>query len=126
MFANTSAVENITREAEVNDFEPDIVGDFLNFLYTGELVDPALYNSLDLLLLADKYNVVALRKECEKALVKSIRCKFHQHFTSAFCMKVLCAAFLLLQFGFVIFWRKNIGAKAACKIVMKLTTVLQM
>jgi len=27
-----------------------------------------------------------------------------------FLTKVLCAAFLLLCFGFVIFWRKNIGA----------------
>jgi len=37
-------------------------------------------------------------------------------------MKVLCAAFLLLQFGFVIFWQKNSGKKAACKMLMKLTT----
>jgi len=27
------------------------------------------------------------------------------------CTKVLCAAFLYLRFGFVIFWQKNIGAK---------------
>ena len=29
--------------------------------------------------------------------------------------------FLCLQFGFVIFWRTNIGAKGACKMLMKLT-----
>ncbi len=46
--------------------------DFLHFLYSDELMDPALYNSVDLLLMADKYNVEDLRKECEKALVKSI------------------------------------------------------
>ncbi len=39
-------------------------------------------------------------------------------------MKGVCAAFLWLQFGFVIFWHKNIGAKAACKILMKLTAVV--
>jgi len=39
-------------------------------------------------------------------------------------MKVVFAVFLYLQLGFVIFWQKNIGAKAACKIVMKLTTAL--
>ncbi len=39
-----------------------------------------------------------------------------------FDSKVLCAAFLQLQFGFIIFWQKNIGAKAACKMLMKLTT----
>jgi len=37
-------------------------------------------------------------------------------------MKDFCAAFLYLQFGFVHFWQKNIGAKAACKMLVKLTT----
>jgi len=32
-------------------------------------------------------------------------------------MKVLCAAFLYLHFGFVICWRKNIGAKVALKML---------
>jgi len=35
---------------------------------------------------------------------------------------VLSAAFLLLQFGFIIFWQKNIGKKAACKMLLTLTT----
>jgi len=38
-----------------------------------------------------------------------------------FPTKVLCAAFHSLQFGFEIFWQKNIGAKAAHKMFMKLT-----
>jgi hypothetical protein len=37
-------------------------------------------------------------------------------------MKVLFAALLSLQLGFVIFWQKNIGEKAAHKMVIKLTT----
>jgi len=37
---------------------------------------------------------------------------------------VFCAAFLLLHFGFVVFWQKNIGAKSARKMLMKLTTVV--
>jgi hypothetical protein len=36
-------------------------------------------------------------------------------------MKVPCTAFLHLQFGFVIFWQKNISAKAARKMLMKWT-----
>jgi hypothetical protein len=40
---------------------------------------------------------------------------------SAFCTKVFCAAFMCLQFGFVIFWQKNFGAKAAHKMLVKLT-----
>jgi len=34
---------------------------------------------------------------------------------------VLRATFILLQFGFVIFWRNSINAKAARKMLMKLT-----
>ncbi len=40
---------------------------------------------------------------------------------ASFCTKMFCVAFLKLQFGFVIFWQKNIGAKAALKILVKLT-----
>ena len=35
--------------------------------------------------------------------------------------KVFCTAFKCLQFGFVIFWRKDFGAKAAHKMLVKLT-----
>jgi hypothetical protein len=35
---------------------------------------------------------------------------------------VLCAAFLWLWLGFVIFWHRNIAAKAARKMLVKLTT----
>ncbi len=35
--------------------------------------------------------------------------------------KVLCTAFNCLQFGFVIFWQKDFGAKAAHKMLVKLT-----
>jgi len=40
------------------------------------------------------------------------------------CTKVLCAAFLYLHFGFVIFSQKNIGAKATCTGV-NFTNILQ-
>jgi hypothetical protein len=48
--------------------------------------------------------------------------QFHQHFIARICTKVLYAAFLLLQFGFLIFWQKNIGEKAACKNVEEIDT----
>jgi hypothetical protein len=38
-----------------------------------------------------------------------------------FQTKVLCTPFMCLQFGFVIFWRKDFGAKAAHKMLVKLT-----
>ncbi len=41
-----------------------------------------------------------------------------------FHTKVLCAPFMCLQFGFVIFWQKDFGTKAAHKMLVKLTPVL--
>ncbi len=38
-----------------------------------------------------------------------------------FCTKVICAAFQCLQFGFVIIQRKDFVAKAAHKMLVKLT-----
>ncbi len=38
-----------------------------------------------------------------------------------FHTKVLCTPFMCLQVGFVIFWRKDFGAKAAHKMLVKLT-----
>jgi hypothetical protein len=40
---------------------------------------------------------------------------------AAFHTKVLYAAFMCLQFGFLIFWQKDFGAKAAHKMLVKLT-----
>jgi hypothetical protein len=36
-------------------------------------------------------------------------------------MNAFCAAFMCLQFGFVILWQKDFGAKAAHKMLVKLT-----
>jgi hypothetical protein len=38
-----------------------------------------------------------------------------------FCTKVFCATFMCFQFGFVILWQKDFGAKAAHKMWVKLT-----
>ncbi len=45
-------------------------------------------------------------------------------FNEQLFLKVYCAcSFMCSQFGFVIFWRKNIGTKAAPKMLVKLTPV---
>jgi hypothetical protein len=49
----------------------------------------------------------------------SISPTFYEQF---FHTKVFCNAFLYLQFGFVILWHNNIGAKTAHKMLTKLTT----
>ena len=43
-------------------------------------------------------------------------------FAQLFHMKVICTAFVYLQFRFAIFCQKKIGTKAAHKMLMKLTT----
>jgi hypothetical protein len=72
MFANENVTEKAKNELELNDVKPIIMANFIHFLYSDELVNPSLYSSLDLLILADKYKIVGLRKECEKALAKSV------------------------------------------------------
>ena len=42
-------------------------------------------------------------------------------YVQLFHTKVLCAPFMCLQFGFVIFWQMDFGAKAAHKMLVKLT-----
>jgi hypothetical protein len=48
-------------------------------------------------------------------------CQFHNILQAAFHTKVLSAPFMCLQFGFVIFWWKDFGSKAAHKMLVKLT-----
>jgi len=118
---------------EIIDCEPETMKDFLQFLYTGQVkdenFDQASYNSTNLLLLADKYNVIGLKKKCEltlankmhvnnaiKVLTIASRCQFHQHFTrNFFIQKVFCAAFLQLQFGFVIIGERILAKKRLVK-----------
>jgi hypothetical protein len=46
---------------------------------------------------------------------------FTNIYKQLFHTKVLCTPFMCLQFGFVIFWQKDFGAKAAHKMLVKLT-----
>jgi hypothetical protein len=44
----------------------------IEYIYTDDLKQPDDLNSVDLMLLADKYNVVGLRRKCEKAISKNL------------------------------------------------------
>jgi hypothetical protein len=58
---------------------------------------------------------------------KSAASLYHQvpispiFYEQLFCKKLFFAAFMCLKFGFVIFWCKDFGAKAAHKMLVKLT-----
>jgi hypothetical protein len=77
MFENKSSKENTKNEVEIIDCEPEIMKDFLQFLYTDRVEGEhqRSYNSIDLLLMADKYNVLGLKKKCELALAKQLHVK---------------------------------------------------
>ncbi len=49
---------------------------------------------------------------------------FHQHFAHSFLWENFASSFLYLHFIFVLFWRKNICAKAVQKMSEKLTPVV--
>jgi len=49
------------------------------------------------------------------------RCQFHQHFKSSFLGRNCFCSFPLVTAWLCIFWQKEIGAKAAWKILAKLT-----
>ncbi len=74
-----------------------------------------------------KHLKAAGKNFCMKKLLKKYWWNWHQvsissiFYEELFSMKIFCAAFVCLQFGFVIFWQKDFGTKAALKILAKLT-----
>ncbi len=60
----------------------------------------------------------------EEASVREIREQFHQRSACSFYVRKLRAQlFLCLHFRFVLYWCKTVGAKAACRTLVKLTPV---
>jgi hypothetical protein len=69
-------------------------------------------------------NLTVQARETSRVMCRSLAgvsmCQFHQNFTcSFFSAKVSCETF----FGFMLFWRKKIGRKAAFIMLMTLNTV---
>jgi hypothetical protein len=55
------------------------------------------------------------------AKASTARVNFTNILQAAFLYESFCAAFMCLQFGFVIFWQKDFGKKTAHKMLVKLT-----
>ncbi len=75
-------------------------------------------NKLDCFFLLSFSNIYLLFVSKARANLVSISPIFYEQL---FQTKVFCAAFMCLQFGFEIFWRKDLGVKAAHKMLVKLT-----
>ncbi len=63
------------------------------------------------------FTIFSFTTEYGSLLVSISPIFYQQHFQTKF----FCATFMCLQFGFVIFWRKDFDAKAAHKMLVKLT-----
>ena len=74
MFSHDDSREVLSGQAVIKETKQEVLSNFLEFLYTDHLDDKSGFNSADLLILADKYNVVSLKSECEISLSKSIEC----------------------------------------------------
>ena len=71
MFAS-GMKENRVSEIDITDFDGNVIASMLKFMYSGKVED--LDNQAkELLVAADKYNVAALKKLCERALAKTVK-----------------------------------------------------
>ncbi len=71
MFSHETTKEAITSEIEITDSSPDAIRQMLKFLYTDECEAMEDY-ALELLPLADKYNLLRLRLKCEWWMAENI------------------------------------------------------
>jgi hypothetical protein len=73
MFQAEHFVEGHDNAAVIEGCKPKVLADLLEFIYTDSL-EPQKYKSIEMLLLADLYNVKKLRLNCERALSRTITC----------------------------------------------------
>ena len=74
MFRHEDISETLTGKAIIKDCTPQVLSDFLEFLYTDQLENKDNFDSCELMLLADKYNIPSLKKVCEKNLGLNLNC----------------------------------------------------
>jgi len=84
------------------------------YIYLAFNTNNNLYNTMLVLLSCRCINAQRLDN-------KSLGVNFTNIIQATYCLKVFCKDFLYLKFGLIFFWWKKIGAKAACKMLMKLT-----
>jgi hypothetical protein len=68
----TESDEKKKGEVEIKDCSADTIPLLLEFMYTDFIDDDRDYNSTELLILADKYQVVRLKNKCQVALSKTV------------------------------------------------------
>ena len=70
MFSHKETVENTQSRLKIADFDSEVVGQMLKYLYTGELTEElATEDFVELLKIAEKYQLELLKSDCEGKLI---------------------------------------------------------
>lgn len=70
MLANEAMVEAQTGQILIKDMSSETIQNFIMYLYTDNVEDDGV--SLDLLMMAEKYDMTMLKKECESRLCETV------------------------------------------------------
>ncbi|XP_035221006.1 speckle-type POZ protein B-like [Stegodyphus dumicola] len=68
----TDMIESETNKVEISDIEPQVMDEFLQFTYTGNLKNSLNETAEQLYAVADKYDVPALKKKCSSFLKSNL------------------------------------------------------
>ena len=71
MFSRENYKEGQTKSARIDDADPEVFHQMLRYLYTGVAPKMSEYVE-DLFVVADKYQISALKEECEQLMVSSL------------------------------------------------------
>ena len=73
MFLQKESSENVQSQMKITDFDSDVIGQMLMYLYTGQLPEELLIENLaKLLRIAEKYQLELLKLESEDKLIQRI------------------------------------------------------
>ncbi|KFM75739.1 Speckle-type POZ protein, partial [Stegodyphus mimosarum] len=68
----TDMIESERNDVEISDIDPQVMDEFLLFIYTGNLENSSDETAEQLYVAADKYNVPALKKKCSCFLISNL------------------------------------------------------
>ena len=76
MFAHKESAENVQSRMKIADFNPKIVGQMLEYLYSAELPNKLSgQNLFELLKIAEKYDLKMLKSVSEEKMILRFYCK---------------------------------------------------
>jgi speckle-type POZ protein len=68
MLEKDKFLEGVAKEVKIDDIEPSVFKDILRYLYTGRVLELKEDEMIELFVAADKYQIEALKDQCEESL----------------------------------------------------------